>query len=382
MSVAASFTYLTRPAVEADVYSHVLPNKGANPPLVPQDACGGDLKEERLEEVSNTGWNLSSAFGHHGASFDVRMQLEAKECQTKPPYHVCKKEGVMSMTITTFERFVHTPIVLDKGSTLKKASLAFTADSIPCCRLRMQMLPASDPKCASRTHRIYNTLNALRMFRHIDGVPKTYAIISRTGKKGLLKWDVYQEYFRGNLFSHINTYVLQERQIQFILDEVGKVLHRIHAKGFTYKDLKNDNILLNRDEDGEIMRVAVTDLEFMLGEGGAITFSPIEVVKASEAKTGEERAKWQQKIGPPRDYWALGLALFQMIFRQNVPWINISTVSTVAEEIEKASKLSVGDAVFGQTREDVSKKLITTCQKLLSLNPEERLMAFPLQQIR
>ena len=64
----------------------------------------------------------------------------------------------------------------------------------------------------------------------------------------------------GELFDHIKTYELEEREVAICMYQLIQAIKYIHSCGIVHRDLKPENILIEKDsETEEIIKIKITD---------------------------------------------------------------------------------------------------------------------------
>lgn len=63
----------------------------------------------------------------------------------------------------------------------------------------------------------------------------------------------------GELFEHINTYELDEKEVAIIMYQLIDVIYYLQQSGIVHRDLKTENILVQKDSNDEIHKIKVTD---------------------------------------------------------------------------------------------------------------------------
>jgi formylglycine-generating enzyme required for sulfatase activity len=126
---------------------------------------------------------------------------------------------------------------------------------------------------------------------------------------------------------------LSEAEAVDIIMAAAEGLAEAHQQGFVHRDVKADNILI--DKKG---RVCVADLglarAFEQDEEGANAASMVtgtQTILGTPAYMPPEQFKSAIKVGPPGDVWALGVTLYYLLTGK-VPWID-SSVFTLAMKI-------------------------------------------------
>lgn len=63
---------------------------------------------------------------------------------------------------------------------------------------------------------------------------------------------VMEQVNEGELFEHINTYELDEKEVALIMYQIIDVIYYLQRSGIVHRDLKTENILIMKDTKDEI----------------------------------------------------------------------------------------------------------------------------------
>lgn len=166
----------------------------------------------------------------------------------------------------------------------------------------------------------------------------------------------------GELFYHlmINKYFTEERTKLYIA-EIILALEAIHNSNCIYRDLKPDNILI--DKNGNIK---LTDF-------GLSKISLEKVDDKSNSIVGTPGYFAPEVLFNPNydnrvDFWSLGVIMFQMLEGEH-PYESIRNVNPTKRNQEKVKGVMVNKPIF---KRDITPDAKDLCYLLLSYNPEDR----------
>jgi len=117
----------------------------------------------------------------------------------------------------------------------------------------------------------------------------------------------------GELFEHIKTYELEEREIALIMYQLIEAIQYIQIAGVVHRDLKPENILIEKDlRTEEVIQIKVTDFglskivipdEVMIESCGTPAYVAPEVL----LKKG-----YRKQV----DMWSAGVIFYTLVCRQ------------------------------------------------------------------
>jgi serine/threonine protein kinase len=71
---------------------------------------------------------------------------------------------------------------------------------------------------------------------------------------------VMEQVSGGELYQHIKTYELEEREIAIIMFQLLQAIHYLHSCGIAHRDLKPENILVEKNpHTEEVTRIKIVD---------------------------------------------------------------------------------------------------------------------------
>ncbi|KAL4745790.1 hypothetical protein BDW72DRAFT_186077 [Aspergillus terricola var. indicus] len=163
-------------------------------------------------------------------------------------------------------------------------------------------------------------------------------------------------------------------EIYSFFKDITSGLRYLHASGYIHRDLKPNNCLLHKTNDG--IRVLVSDF----GE-----VQPQDAIRMSTGATGTvsycapEVLRREYPNGPfanftfKSDIFSLGMILYFLCFAQ-LPYRNADLINEEKEDLEKLREEIMDWSGFdqGRMRPDLPEQLYTFLWRLLSVNPDLR----------
>ncbi|KAL4815415.1 kinase-like domain-containing protein [Aspergillus spinulosporus] len=163
-------------------------------------------------------------------------------------------------------------------------------------------------------------------------------------------------------------------EIYSFFKDITSGLRYLHASGYIHRDLKPNNCLLHKTNDG--IRVLVSDF----GE-----VQPQDAIRRSTGATGTvsycapEVLRREYPNGPfanfsfKSDIFSLGMILYFLCFAQ-LPYRNADLIHEEKEDLEKLREEIMGWSGFdqGRMRPDLPEQLYTFLWRLLSVDPDLR----------
>uniref|UniRef100_A0A182MN97 Serine/threonine-protein kinase 40 n=1 Tax=Anopheles culicifacies TaxID=139723 RepID=A0A182MN97_9DIPT len=163
-----------------------------------------------------------------------------------------------------------------------------------------------------------------------------------------------------SLQRHISVARLSERDALELFYEVVKVVEQLHARNIIHRDLKLNNIVLDRRTG----RIVLTN--FFLGKHLINEQECLFDQRGSPAYISPDVLGGKPYRGKPSDMWALGVILYTIVYGK-FPFLD-TTPSALFRKIREADYTIPSG--FNTTHE--TKSLI---KRMLTLNPDERLTA-------
>lgn len=182
----------------------------------------------------------------------------------------------------------------------------------------------------------------------------------------------------GELFDRVKGGKLDEVDARGIFRQIAHGLAYLHKKGIAHRDLKLENILLNREDHPEpgpdgrkqqylCVKLADFGVSRCLGEGSvARTFAGTPMYVAPEVMAASSSDKG---YGTPADMWSAGIVLY-MLLTGRQPFMEGQLGKTVQEQIEEGLVMFPEAHWRGVSAQ--AKKLVAS---LLLVDPAERLTA-------
>ncbi len=148
-----------------------------------------------------------------------------------------------------------------------------------------------------------------------------------------------------------------------ILREVADALAYAHSRGVIHRDIKPDNILLDRESG----RAMVTDFGIAraVQEGGDSRLTATGVAIGTPAYMSPEQAAGDREIDGRSDLYSLGIVAYQMLAGQ-LPFQAASTPSMLMKHISELPR------PVAQLRPDAPPELDAIVMTLLEKEPEHR----------
>lgn len=170
----------------------------------------------------------------------------------------------------------------------------------------------------------------------IEGVPKWYASFTDRGMVHLV-----QEYIPGKTLGEWQLERGEAEVLQVYL-HLAKILYHLHERQIIHRDLKAENVLVSKTEQGFIPRLLdlglaidqTTHNDSLTGTGFVVG---TVVYMAPEQLTGEE-------ITEKADIYALGLLLYEALLGET-PWPSRSPMKLMIAKVERALPEKIYEAL-------------------------------------
>jgi hypothetical protein len=107
---------------------------------------------------------------------------------------------------------------------------------------------------------------------------------------------------------------LEEDTIKAIMKQTLEAVRHIHQNGIVHRDIKDENILIDRDSYGK-MEIHVTLIDF--GSSAYIESGPFSTFFGTKIFCPPEILQGQEYHGIAQDMWSLGNLLYILTFRKN-----------------------------------------------------------------
>ena len=157
----------------------------------------------------------------------------------------------------------------------------------------------------------------------------------------------------GELFQHLRKYkYFPEKNVKFYASIIGLSLEYLHKKGIVYRDIKPENILL--EKDGYLKLIDFGMAKILKGDEKTNSFCGTPEYLAPEIITGEGHNRMA-------DWWSYGTLVYEMLF--GIPPFFNENVETMYElitnkELRFPKKFNVSDEA-----KDLLRKLLVKDQK-------------------
>ncbi|PRP76524.1 serine/threonine kinase [Planoprotostelium fungivorum] len=217
-------------------------------------------------------------------------------------------------------------------------------------------------------HRVENEVRALVELSKIQGVVNFYGAFE-TAKSF---WLVFDRLHGVDLFAFLEErdyQPLDEDQVWTIFSQLLKIFNEIHNRGIAHKDIKLENIMVDRQS------LNITVIDFGLCELFKARKTSPNAEWLSEDYSGsleyiapEKKVCQRQPYSPKKaDVWSLGITLYTLLFGE-FPLQFTDMCSLVdAQKQRDGIKFEFSDG-----RQPVSSNVIDIICKMLELNPADR----------
>jgi hypothetical protein len=155
------------------------------------------------------------------------------------------------------------------------------------------------------------------------------------------------------------------------LEAAAQVLDALayaHANGIVHRDVKPSNVLL-----AEGPEISVRLFDFGLAQlADAETLTAVGDVPGTLAYISPERLHGEV-AGPPADVWAIGVLLWEALAGQHPFW--------QASPLETGRQIKAGAPSLAEARPDLPRRLISSVDRALAVEPERRPSAAALADV-
>ena len=149
--------------------------------------------------------------------------------------------------------------------------------------------------------------------------------------------------------------------VRRILCEVADALDYAHACGVVHRDIKPDNILLERSSG----RAVVTDFGIARAAAGDTRLTLTGVAVGTPAYMSPEQAMGERDLDGRSDQYSLGIVGYQMLVGQT-PFVAANTPALLVKHVSEAAK------PMREARPDVPAHLAAAIDRALAKKPEDR----------
>lgn len=164
-----------------------------------------------------------------------------------------------------------------------------------------------------------------------------------------------------NLQKYVQHYKFSEIEALTVFYEIVKVVEQLHQRNIIHRDLKLNNIVLNRRTN----KVIITN--FFLAKHLNSEDDNLYDQRGSPAYISPDVLAGKPYKGKPSDVWALGVILFTIVFGK-FPFLD-TTPSALFKKIRQA------DYTIPLDSRSCSPQTIQLIRSMLTLNPTERFTA-------
>jgi serine/threonine-protein kinase len=149
--------------------------------------------------------------------------------------------------------------------------------------------------------------------------------------------------------------------VRRILSEVSDALDYAHACGVVHRDIKPDNILLDRSSG----RAVVTDFGIARAAAGDARLTLTGVAVGTPAYMSPEQAIGERDLDGRSDQYSLGIVGYQMLVGQT-PFVATNTPAMLVKHVSEIPK------PIRELRPDVPPHIAAAIDRALAKKPEER----------
>jgi serine/threonine protein kinase len=173
---------------------------------------------------------------------------------------------------------------------------------------------------------------------------------------------VIYEYFEGQNLKYIASN-LSETDLVEILSQVKNGLNYLHQNGWVHRDIKAENILVNKT--GEAWTVKLIDIENL----GQIGYFPKLIIGTTEFMAPEISSS--SALTKAQDYWAFGCMIYELLFHK--PMFGFRDNDLMGFEAIKAYQSRISINLILENIDKISNKYLKeTIATTLLINPDLR----------
>ncbi|CAH0516578.1 unnamed protein product [Peronospora belbahrii] len=219
--------------------------------------------------------------------------------------------------------------------------------------------------------------SALKERRILSGVRHPFLTCLRFAFQTQTKLYLGMDYYKGgNLYLHMHSSKMDPNvstssgrrfsveRARFYAAELAIALSYLHAHGIIYRDLKPDNIMLDKTGNIRLVDFGISKQLRLEGEPGSHSYSQAGTLAGSPAYIAPEQLVTQKpQYGMEADWWSYGVLLYEML-TGSTPFFD-SNISQMYKKIQTAD-------VKYERYPPIDEDAIDLLKKLLVRDPAER----------
>ncbi|KAJ8552609.1 hypothetical protein ON010_g9937 [Phytophthora cinnamomi] len=220
--------------------------------------------------------------------------------------------------------------------------------------------------------------SALKERRILSGVRHPFLTCLRFAFQTQTKLYLGMDYYKGgNLYLHMHSSKMDPNvstssgrrftveRARFYAAELAIALSYLHAHGIIYRDLKPDNIMLDKTGNIRLVDFGISKQLRLEGEPGSHNYSQAGTLAGSPAYIAPEQLLTQKpQYGMEADWWSYGVLLYEML-TGSTPFFD-PNISQMYKKIQTAD-------VKYERYPPIDEDAIDLMQKLLVRDPAERI---------
>ncbi|KAF4324452.1 hypothetical protein BBO99_00000165 [Phytophthora kernoviae] len=220
--------------------------------------------------------------------------------------------------------------------------------------------------------------SALKERRILSGVRHPFLTCLRFAFQTQTKLYLGMDYYKGgNLYLHMHSSKMDPNvstssgrrftveRARFYAAELAIALSYLHAHGIIYRDLKPDNIMLDKTGNIRLVDFGISKQLRLEGEPGSHNYSQAGTLAGSPAYIAPEQLLTQKpQYGMEADWWSYGVLLYEML-TGSTPFFD-ANISQMYKKIQTAD-------VKYERYPPIDEDAVDLLQKLLVRDPAERI---------